>query len=93
MGFLLSRRKSRNPILMYVIPINASEENLIGDEFRVSEKDLLTSTSINEGVSGSLKYYYELVYRDDLLARGECLYRKKLFFGEFKRRNAFYRKV
>ena len=44
---------------------------------RVSEKDLLTSMSINEGVSESLKSYYELVYMGDLLARGECLYRKK----------------
>ena len=32
--------------------------------------------SINESVSGSLQSYYELVYRNDLFARGGCLLHK-----------------
>ena len=67
--------------LMYAIPLSALEGNLAGNPFRVSERDLLTSMSINEGLSEGLKYYYELVYRNDLLALGECLYRKKRLFA------------
>ena len=55
---------------MYAIPLNVLEGNLIDNVFRLSVKDLLTSTSINEGVSESLESYYELVYLCDLLSRG-----------------------
>ena len=54
---------------MYAILLSFLEGNLTENVFRVSESDLLTSMSINEGVSGGLKSYYELAYRNDCLAR------------------------
>ena len=74
---------------MYAIPLNVLEESLMANVFRLSDKDLLSSMSINEGVSGSLKSYYELVHRDGLLAWGECLLRKKRPW-EYRRRNVFF---
>ena len=62
---------------MYATRLSVLEDNLMGDVLRVSGSDLLTSMSTNEGVSGSLKSDYELVYHNDCIARGGCLYRKK----------------
>ena len=56
---------------MCATPLNVSEENLTGRVFRVSGRGLLTSMSINEGASGSLKSYYGLEYRNGLLAWGD----------------------
>ena len=49
----------------------------MGAVFRVSDKDLLSSMSINEVASEGLKSHNELGYQNDLLARGECLLHKK----------------
>ena len=51
--------------------------DLLGNVFRASDKDLLSSMLINDRVSGSVNSYYESGYENDLLARGECLFRKK----------------
>ena len=77
---------------MYAIPLNVLEENLMENVFRVSESVLLTSMSINEGASESLKSYYELVYHNDCLARGDVFIVKNVR-GKYKRRNVFFRKV
>ena len=66
---------------MYAVPLNFPDGNLTCDVLRVSGKELLTSTPINAGVSGGLKSCYGLVYQNDLLARGECLYRRKRLLG------------
>ena len=46
-----------------------------------SYNDLLMSMLINEGVSGSLQSYYELVSDDDLSAWVELLLRRKRHWG------------
>ena len=45
---------------------------------RVSESDLLSSMSINEGVSESSKSYHEVVRRNGCLARGDVFIIKTL---------------
>ena len=92
MNFCYIDESRESPILMYAIPLNVLAENLIGDAFRVSEMDLLTSMAINEGVSGSLKSHYGLVYHNDCLAWGNGFIIKNAR-GEYKRRNVFFRKV
>ena len=67
----------RSPMLMYASPLNVIEESLLGDVSRVSNNDLLRSMLINEGVSGSLQTYYELVRENDLSARAELLVHRK----------------
>ena len=74
---------------MYEIPLSGLEENLMGNVFRVSDKDLLSLMLINESASGSLQACYELVYHNDLLEWAECLLRKNAC-GEYRRRKVFF---
>ena len=69
MVFLLSQWKSRKTSFNVRNPLNVSGGHLAGDVFRVSNNDLLSSMLINEGESGRLHPYYELVYNNDMLAR------------------------
>ena len=54
---------------MYEIALKVSEECLLDRWSYPSNIDLLRSMLINEGVSGSLQAYYELVHDNDLYAR------------------------
>ena len=58
--------------------------------FRASDKDLLSSMLINDMVSGSLKSYDELGYKNDLLARSECLLRTKRSWGILAKRRILF---
>ena len=73
---------------MYALPLNVLGD-LLGNFFRASDKDLLSSMLINDMVSGSLKSYDELGYKNDVLARGECLLRTKRSCG-YWRRDVFF---
>ena len=80
-------------ILMYAISLSVLAGNLTVCVPKCPKEIFLTSMSINGGVSGSLKSYYELDYRNDCLALGRGrLYRKNVC-GGYKRRNVFLRKV
>ena len=72
--------------LLRATPLVFLEGNLTGGVFRASGRILLTSTSINEGVSGSLKSYFGSACRNDLLARCERLYHKTIVGIQAKKR-------
>ena len=61
----------------YAIPIDVSGGCLLDRWAYPSNNDLLRSMLINEGVSGSLQSYYELVQADDLSACDELLLHRK----------------
>ena len=71
----------RSPLLMYAIPLNATEECLLDRGSYPSNNDILRAMLINEGVSGSLQSYYELARDNDLSSRGGLLLRRKRLWG------------
>ena len=75
-GYRLSRRKSRNPDLGVWNSPNRLSGGPDDAVFSMSKRDLLTSMSINGNLSGILKRYSELVYRENCPARCGYLRRK-----------------
>ena len=66
---------------MYATPLEVSGDCLLGRRPHPSNNDHLMSTLINEGMSGSIQSYYELVSDDDLSAWVELLLRRKRHWG------------
>ena len=76
---------------MYSISLNVCGGNILDNvSYPSSSFDFLGSFLINEGVSGSLPSYHELVRDDDLLALAELLIRRKrLLEIQVKKRTLF----
>ena len=74
-GYLNESRES--PISVYGIPRAVFVESLEKPSFNVLGMDLLTSMSISENLSETLKSHYKLIYREDHLMRGGYIYFKK----------------
>ena len=74
---------------MYATPLNVSEECLSDRWAYPSNNDLLRSMLINEGVSGSLQSYYELVRAVIFLHAGGFFYAENVF-GDYESRNIFF---
>ena len=66
---------------MYAALLDFCEECLSGRWNYQRSNDLLRSMLINEGVSGSLQPYYELVRDNDLSACGGLLLHRKRLGG------------
>ena len=79
---VISMQVGEDLFLMYALPLNVSGANIPGDVYYPSNSfDFLGSFLINEGVSGSLPPYHELVHGDDLLALWGLLMCRKRLWG------------